>query len=766
MLKSLQLINWKTHRDTVLTFRKGVNVMIGVMGAGKSSAMDAISYALFGTFPALNSKRVSIADLISNRPARGDEAEVRLIFDVEGQEYKVIRRISGGKASARLEKNGAYLQTQPTKVTEEVEVLLKVDYDTFSRAVYAEQNRIDYFLELPKGDRKKQIDHMLGLDTFVTAEENTTALVNTIKSSIKFEEDALSRIDVKRMRDQQQKQRDEMAEKKKEQEGLAKSETEAKTKLRALKGEYEKAKKLLEKKKEVDTELSKLNSRISTIRDELSKMPRPDQKPSEIKAMIEQLAAREKSLSGEIRGLRESERRMRSRAGEMEAELRQVAAKAKEKERIEKELKEYTLDRTRMDLEKAENELRDIIEKSAALKGEAAEAQRWRDELAKHISKCPVCETELSPDRKKSLLKGREDQLSALHIRAKEMELMIVHGTERSKILREKHNTVEVATKRLLEYKDIEATAIKLEKEKQANEKELTKASEDIKNKEQEQVKLAKDNMQLSSKMEIAERMHRYNDEIEKDVRLAEQKKEEAKSIKVDEKEIYSMQDNLNRHSEITAELSAKLQESEKYMKALSEQAKELELQMSKVVDMESAISRRKKQADNMNKFKASLLETEAILRSRLIGAINGLMQDLWIGIYPYKDYSSLRLDARADDYALELEALNTPNREWLQVDTIASGGERSIACLTLRIAMAMVVVPNLKWLILDEPTHNIDQQGISKMVDVLSTTLPAIVEQVFIITHDESMKQIGSAKIYQFDRNKELGEPTQVAEL
>ena len=45
----------------------------------------------------------------------------------------------------------------------------------------------------------------------------------------------------------------------------------------------------------------------------------------------------------------------------------------------------------------------------------------------------------------------------------------------------------------------------------------------------------------------------------------------------------------------------------------------------------------------------------------------------------------------------------------------MASGGERSIACLAMRIAMAMVIVPNLRWLILDEPTHNIDEQGISK---------------------------------------------------
>ena len=181
-----------------MRFQRGVNVLIGVMGAGKSSVMDAISFALFGTFPALKSKNVSTKELISNRPKAEDSAEVRLTFTVGSDRYTVYRKLSKKESTfARLEKGGTYLQTQAERVNEEIEGLLKIDYDTFSRAIYAEQNRLDYFLELAKGDRKRQIDQMLGLDAFSRAEENSTSLVNSLRNRVKEDEQTLAQLDVK-----------------------------------------------------------------------------------------------------------------------------------------------------------------------------------------------------------------------------------------------------------------------------------------------------------------------------------------------------------------------------------------------------------------------------------------------------------------------------------------------------------------------------------------------------------------------------------------
>ena len=61
MLKTLNLDQWRTHKTSELEFGSGTNVIVGVMGSGKSSIVNAISYALFGTFPALKSKQVTLA---------------------------------------------------------------------------------------------------------------------------------------------------------------------------------------------------------------------------------------------------------------------------------------------------------------------------------------------------------------------------------------------------------------------------------------------------------------------------------------------------------------------------------------------------------------------------------------------------------------------------------------------------------------------------------------------------------------------------------
>ena len=170
----------------------------------------------------------------------------------------------------------------------------------------------------------------------------------------------------------------------------------------------------------------------------------------------------------------------------------------------------------------------------------------------------------------------------------------------------------------------------------------------------------------------------------------------------------------------------------------------------------------------NMNKFKSALVETESSLRNRLVSSINALMQDVWIQIYPYGDYPGIRLNAGKDDYLLEAATGigADGSATWVDLNGVASGGEKSIACLAMRISMSMVIVPNLRWLILDEPTHNIDENGINKLVQILGESLPKIVDQVFIITHDNALKNIGGARIYQLGRDKAKNEPTSFVEL
>ena len=63
-----------------------------------------------------------------------------------------------------------------------------------------------------------------------------------------------------------------------------------------------------------------------------------------------------------------------------------------------------------------------------------------------------------------------------------------------------------------------------------------------------------------------------------------------------------------------------------------------------------------------------------------------------------------------------------------------------SIAALVLRIAFSLVLAPQLRLIVLDEPTHNLDSKGVSQLAMTLRDRIGDILDQVFIITHEEEL--------------------------
>ena len=273
MIDSIELVNWKTHGHTKLSFSGGANILIGSMGAGKSSIMDAISFALFGTYPAIKEKRISISEIIKSRPDQKDNAMVRLAFTADKDSYVIERTIPiHGSTKATLSKNGGYLQSQSDRVNEEVEKILKVDYDLFSRAVYSEQNRLSYFLELDPSPRKKQMDRLLGLDKFALAQESSGTLINRIKDMIEETDKTVAAFDIAKLKDQQGALQEEAKE-------LGKAIEKQKSEIKELTKEKQQSEKRLseakaayEKRVSLTKDLAALKSRLEILSTEIEKI--------------------------------------------------------------------------------------------------------------------------------------------------------------------------------------------------------------------------------------------------------------------------------------------------------------------------------------------------------------------------------------------------------------------------------------------------------------------------------------------------------------
>src|SRR6202453_4033634 len=95
----LDMDGFASFRDkTILDFTDtDFFVLVGATGAGKSTVIDAITFALYGTVPRWDDQRI-ITPALAPTATRG---VVRLIFDAHGQLYAVAReaRRRSGKTS-------------------------------------------------------------------------------------------------------------------------------------------------------------------------------------------------------------------------------------------------------------------------------------------------------------------------------------------------------------------------------------------------------------------------------------------------------------------------------------------------------------------------------------------------------------------------------------------------------------------------------------------------------------------------------------------
>ncbi|MGA3020350.1 MAG: SMC family ATPase [Candidatus Micrarchaeales archaeon] len=758
MINSIELKNWKTHKSTKLKFAKGTNILLGQMGSGKSTVMDAISFALFGTYPAIQHRKVAVDEIIMNRPEQENKASVKLEFGIDDVAYVVERSLErSGSTKATISKNGAYMQSQPQRVNEEIERMLKVDYDLFSRAIYSEQNRLTYFLELRPAERKKQIDQLLGLDKFALAQENSTTLINKIKDIVGENEKTIATFDLEKLKEQHKLMLEEiekLADVKKELEEDIKKEGKnrdcVEKTLKEIKDSYNRKIQLIK-------EIAEFKSKIDVISKEIGKI---EKREIGDRKLLEKKISGAKNSLDELRGIEkdaaDSERGSLKELAHVEEEMKTAKKESEEKEELRNEQGKRNRTDVEESVKRSSDGLKELSKDCEADLASMKESQRWLDELRKHWSKCPVCERELSEEMRNRILeerKGEVERLGGQIEKQKEKIEKFEKELEKSKSELEKINRIEEKLKELegteKKVKDIEGK-LKIAKEMSST---LKRKKEDATN----AAAKAKDMLtKLEQEREAIERMEGYISEKEKCSVLLKEKEQAAAKIETDEDEIEKTQKELTSLDVRLKELATKLDANSMSDKEKNAFEKEKKKEIEAVTGIQESVKRKKRAVENILKFKSALEETQIALRTRLIGSINGIMQEIWPELYPYGDYQGIELEPTSEDYMLKVRTSRGGEQVWEDVTAIASGGEKSVACLAMRVAFSLVLVPNLRWMILDEPTHNIDQQGLSKFVKAINEVLPRLVDQVFIITHDETLKQAVNARIYVLSRNKE----------
>ncbi|PZU99341.1 MAG: chromosome segregation protein SMC [Pseudanabaena sp.] len=179
--QKLRLKNFLSYQQLALDF-SGLHVacICGANGAGKSSLLEAIAWAVWGA------SRVNSEDDVIHIGAK--EAQVDFTFIAGGEIYRVIRTRSRNSSTSlefQIQSESKFKSLTERKVRATQQTIidhLKMDYETFVNSAYLRQGRADEFMLKRPSDRKQILADMLALSQYDELAERAKDIARNSKA--------------------------------------------------------------------------------------------------------------------------------------------------------------------------------------------------------------------------------------------------------------------------------------------------------------------------------------------------------------------------------------------------------------------------------------------------------------------------------------------------------------------------------------------------------------------------------------------------------
>ena len=182
IFNKLTLKNFKSYENTEINFNRGISVIVGENGAGKSSILEAISFALFKEHTA---KKVD--ELIRKGSSNGD-MQVTLDFTSNGITYQVRRDKNKSVIKSFLSiKNDSQndftlICSGDKEVNSQIQSILDMDGNLFLNAIYIRQGEIAQLVDKKSSEKKQLIGKLLGIDSLEKSWKNLLQIINSYES--------------------------------------------------------------------------------------------------------------------------------------------------------------------------------------------------------------------------------------------------------------------------------------------------------------------------------------------------------------------------------------------------------------------------------------------------------------------------------------------------------------------------------------------------------------------------------------------------------
>ena len=157
-INRIYLENYRIHEKLEVEFDKGINLLLGDNGKGKSSILEAIGYALFGS-----DLRGTQKDAIQYGKK---SAKIQVEFTgVDGEEYIVTRKLPGTTSIYRKSNPELELQGKEDRIRELCGIKGDIK-DVYDNVIVAKQNEFISSFKATAKDREKTFDKVFNTEIY------------------------------------------------------------------------------------------------------------------------------------------------------------------------------------------------------------------------------------------------------------------------------------------------------------------------------------------------------------------------------------------------------------------------------------------------------------------------------------------------------------------------------------------------------------------------------------------------------------------------
>ncbi len=796
IIKSIELKNIRSHKNTTISFPRGVVLIKGEVGSGKTSILDGLKFALFGSFQnAETLLRVG-----------ENQGEVTVILDREGSDIifkRLLKRTKTGFSSNEITivEDGKERKISDGEMRQYIAKMFRIKFERardpkfFDFLFYAGQNEMRNILDMKSEERLKIIYDLFGISDFKNIIENIDVMKGIVKNEIDMRKGAIG--ENRETINETEKRIGEIKNEISVNSEKIKKLNEEKNK---LENDLSSVKKIYDDLKEKRQEFESLNNEINKYMAELKvKKNNKNRIEQKIKSYEEDLKKKE-YLEEKEKALETKKTNLDHLSKEHEdyvLKKKHVEENEKKVEEIlEKQKKLKNLNEDLMNLEKKirekesyitiknliEEDLEKIREKIENLNVEYRTIEKElkinKEQLSKYLDlknekTCPVCGRPITDDLVKHLVEEEDKKIRSAQEKLKELSVEI-KNLEKEKM--EKNKNLENIKKEERELNDLMIKKAKMETEVESIRMEIEKLPEIVNNVEKERIDLEKYadlDMEIKKVKEEIEVLEKYHDEymgiLGKERELNELKIElfdlsnEIESLL---RKIESIENRINfigydenKYREMEDEyhsLDKKILEKRTLIEEYSKKDQELNENLKREMKNYEELIKKAKEKENLENF---LKWMDDVFRAYVENVRISRIQRLKIEFNKkLREWMDVLLPEKVWDVDLEDDFSPIIYIEGYKISYESlSGGESTALAFSYRLALNSMIKEfhglETNFLLLDEPTDGFSEEEISNMNRVFEKINT---DQIIIVSHEKELENFADHTINIKKENNE----------